>query len=63
MISDKICPQHLERKAILYVRQSSARSGEIDHSSATILLPNQAARDRTRWYDSMAASAFYARKP
>jgi DNA invertase Pin-like site-specific DNA recombinase len=24
MISDKICPHHLERKAILYVRQSSA---------------------------------------
>ena len=24
MISDKIRPQHLERKAILYVRQSSA---------------------------------------
>src|SRR5690349_5952104 len=24
MISEKICPQHLERKAILYVRQSSA---------------------------------------
>jgi hypothetical protein len=27
MISDKVRPHHLERKAILYVRQSSAHQG------------------------------------
>jgi hypothetical protein len=42
MTSDKIRPHHLERKAILYVRQSSAHQGPnlgsiVSHMAATRL--------------------------
>src|SRR2546423_864621 len=43
MISDKICPQHLERKAILYVRQSSAH--QVLHNRESSAL-QYAMRDR-----------------
>src|SRR5215470_9710242 len=43
MISDNICPQHLERKAILYVRQSSAH--QVLHNRESSAL-QYAMRDR-----------------
>src|SRR5215467_9753473 len=43
MISDKIRPQHLERKAILYVRQSSAHQVLHNRESSTL---QYAMRDR-----------------
>src|ERR1700760_2511563 len=43
MISEKICPQHLERKAILYVRQSSAH--QVLHNRESSAL-QYAMRDR-----------------
>jgi len=43
MISDKICPHHLERKAILYVRQSSAH--QVLHNRESSAL-QYAMRDR-----------------
>src|SRR5205809_4710820 len=43
MISDKICPQHLERKAILYVRQSSVH--QVLHNRESSAL-QYAMRDR-----------------
>jgi len=43
MISDKIRPQHLERKAILYVRQSSAH--QVLHNRESSAL-QYAMRDR-----------------
>src|SRR6202163_383772 len=36
MISDKVRPHHLERKAILYVRQSSARQVLHNHESSAL---------------------------
>ena len=36
MISEKIGPQHLERKAILYVRQSSAHQVLHNRESGTL---------------------------
>src|SRR5580704_14772153 len=43
MISDKICPHHLERKALLYVRQSSAH--QVLHNRESSAL-QYAMRDR-----------------
>ena len=43
MISDKIGPHHLERKAILYVRQSSAHQVLHNHESGAL---QYAMRDR-----------------
>jgi DNA invertase Pin-like site-specific DNA recombinase len=43
MISDKVCPHHLERKALLYVRQSSAH--QVLHNRESSAL-QYAMRDR-----------------
>src|ERR1700729_2926040 len=43
MISDKICPHHLDRKALLYVRQSSAHQVLHNRESSTL---QYAMRDR-----------------
>ena len=45
MISDKVRPHHLERKAILYVRQSSAH--QVLHNRESSAL-QYAMRDRPR---------------
>ena len=39
MISDKIGPHHLERKAILYVRQSSAHQVLHNRESSALQTP------------------------
>src|SRR5258708_5332494 len=39
MMSEKIMPHHLERKAILYVRQSSAH--QVLHNQETVYAPRQ----------------------
>ncbi len=52
MISDKIRPHHLERKALLYVRQSSAH--QVLHNRESSAL-QYAMRDRLRSAPSQRA--------
>jgi hypothetical protein len=45
MISDKVRPHHLERKALLYVRQSSAH--QVLHNRESSALCHARSSDRT----------------
>ncbi|MFK4654143.1 hypothetical protein ABIF97_004098 [Bradyrhizobium japonicum] len=48
MISDKVRPHHLERKAILYVRQSSAHQVLHNRESSALQYANARPADGTR---------------
>ena len=47
MITDKVRPHHLERKALLYVRQSSAH--QVLHNRESSALQYAPALHRLRW--------------
>jgi len=49
MISDKIRPHHLERKAILYVRQSSAHQVLHNRESLTVSQISVSVPSRAAW--------------
>jgi hypothetical protein len=53
MSSDKLRPHHLERKAVLYVRQSGGRSG---HSGVFAIAVRRSSTNSSSWQTAPRAS-------